>query len=401
MISRYSMMTAPTPIPLSLYIHMPWCVKKCPYCDFNSHEINNDFPEHAYIDALLKDLSLELPTIWGRRLESVFIGGGTPSLFSADAYDRLFAGLRQMLPMRPSLEITMEANPGTFEQERFKAYREVGINRLSIGIQSFDPAQLITLGRIHDDNEAHKATEIANLAGFDNINLDLMFGLPQQTLEQAQQDLKQAIAYQPQHLSWYQLTLEPNTFFHHQPPQHLPDDDLLADMHEAGITLLSASGYQQYEVSAYAQAGKQCRHNRNYWEFGDYVAIGAGAHGKLSHYSPAQDSTLTITRYQKYKHPETYLAEVDKGTPKQVERHLPEQTMIAEFMLNALRLKEGISLDLFKERTGLALTQLSPQLELAINKGLLHAIEQNQAHIQATEMGWRFLNNLIALFLEQ
>lgn len=390
------------PIPLSLYIHMPWCVKKCPYCDFNSHEAKHDIPEQAYIDALLKDLELELPQIWGRRLESIFIGGGTPSLFSADAYERLFSGLQQRLPMRPSLEITMEANPGTFEQERFKAYREVGINRLSIGIQSFDPNQLKRLGRIHDAAEAHRATEIAAAAGFDNINLDLMFGLPGQAIEEALRDLELAIAHKPQHLSWYQLTLEPNTFFHHQPPQHLPDNDLLADMSDAGIAKLADAGYQQYEVSAYAQAGKQCRHNLNYWEFGDYVAIGAGAHGKLSHYDPEQPSALTITRYQKYKHPDTYLAEVANNSPRQTERQLPEQTIIAEFMLNALRLKEGVDLELFQARTGLSHQQLLPILELAAQKRLLQPVEQmlSQGRLQSTQTGWLFLNDLIALFLE-
>lgn len=385
------------PIPLSLYIHIPWCVRKCPYCDFNSHEAKNGIPETEYVDALLKDLEMELPHIWGRRLESVFIGGGTPSLFSAEAYERLFNGLRQMLPMRPNMEITLEANPGTFEQERFKAYREVGVNRLSIGIQSFNASHLQKLGRIHDDAEALKAAEIAHTAGFDNFNLDLMFGLPGQSIEQAMQDLQTAIACKPTHLSWYQLTLEPNTFFHHQPPEHLPDDDLLADMHEAGIEQLAKAGFQQYEVSAYAQAGRECQHNRNYWEFGDYVAIGAGAHGKLSGYSPYDpEAGLHINRYMKYKQPEQYLKQVQAGSPRQTEKPLDAHELVGEFMLNALRLKEGFPLALFSERTGLSLDTLKPRLDVANDQGLL---TQEQDYLKPSSRGWMYLNNLISLFL--
>jgi oxygen-independent coproporphyrinogen-3 oxidase len=292
-----------TPIPLSLYIHVPWCIHKCPYCDFNSHEIKNatnTIPEATYIAALLHDLEQELPSIWGRRLYTIFIGGGTPSLLSGQGMKQLITGLRERLPMRPNMEITLEANPGTFEQHRFNAYYAAGINRLSIGIQSFNSKHLRILERIHDENEALQASHIANKAGFANINLDLMFGLPEQSIEEALDDLQQAIDCNPSHLSWYQLTIEPNTFFHHQRPDKLPNNDQLANIQEAGIALLKQHGYHQYEVSAFAKVGKECLHNRNYWEFGDYIGIGAGAHGKIS-------SNGQITRYHKHKHPNDYL----------------------------------------------------------------------------------------------
>lgn len=382
-------------IPLSLYIHTPWCVRKCPYCDFNSHEAKANMPEQAYIDALLQDLSHELPQVWGRRLLSIFIGGGTPSLLSAAAYERLLNGLRQLLPLRPHTEITLEANPGTFEQARFQAYRELGINRLSIGIQSFHDPFLQTLGRIHQADEAHRAIKIAQHAGFTNLNLDLMFGLPQQTLAQALDDLQQAINHQPTHISWYQLTLETHTFFHYQPPKHLPDDDLLADMHEAGIQLLAQAGYQQYEVSAFAKNEQYCQHNENYWQFGDYIGIGAGAHGKLSYYT--QEGQLQITRYMKYKQPEQYMQQMAKGSAYHHQRNLDEQTCIAEFMLNALRLKQGFDERLFQARTNLSPQVLHKRLHDAQAQGLLTV--QN-GHIQTTTKGWLFLNNLIAMFLE-
>ncbi|MGV6808785.1 MAG: radical SAM family heme chaperone HemW [bacterium] len=391
-------------IPLSLYIHTPWCVRKCPYCDFNSHEAKAAIPEQAYIEALLHDLSSELPQVWGRRLLSIFIGGGTPSLLSATAYEQLFNQLRQLLPVRPNTEITLEANPGTFEQDRFHAYRALGINRLSIGIQSFNDQFLQHLGRIHHANEAHRAVKIAQRAGFTNLNLDLMFGLPQQSLAQALDDLQRAIDYQPTHLSWYQLTLEPNTLFHHQPPKQLPDDDLLADIHEAGIQLLSEAGYQQYEVSAFARDEQFCQHNENYWQFGDYLGIGAGAHGKISHYHPHDPSDnskfhsrLHIQRGMKHKQPEHYLQQMAQGSAYHHQRTLDEQTCIAEFMLNALRLKRGFSTDLFEARTGLSAQLLDERLHKAQALGLLTVHDQ---HIQTTDKGWLFLNNVIALFLE-
>lgn len=377
-------------IPLALYIHIPWCIRKCPYCDFNSHHAPNHLPEKQYIQALLNDLAQELPYIWGRRLESIFIGGGTPSLFSAESMDELISGIRALLPFRPNLEITLEANPGTFEQEKFKGFHAAGINRLSVGIQSFNPQHLQALGRVHNQAEALKAAEVARYAGFDNFNLDLMFGLPQQSLEQALADLQQAIDLQPTHLSWYQLTLEPNTLFYKHPPV-LPDDDLLVDMQYAGQALLQQAGYAQYEVSAYAQPERECRHNLNYWQFGDYLGIGAGAHGKIT------DPFGQVTRHQKYRQPAQYLQQTELGQARSETQILTTDDLKFEFMLNALRLKSGFDLELFTERTGLSSEGLQAPLALAEQKGWL-VIDQN--HIQTTELGWQFLNTVIQLFLE-
>ena len=377
-------------IPLALYIHIPWCIRKCPYCDFNSHNAPNNLPEKQYIQALLNDLAQELPSIWGRRLESIFIGGGTPSLFSAESMDELLSGIRALLPVRPNLEITLEANPGTFEQEKFKGFREAGINRLSVGIQSFNPQHLQALGRVHNQAEALKAAEVARYAGFDNFNLDLMFGLPQQNLEQAVADLQQAIDLQPTHLSWYQLTLEPNTLFYKHPPV-LPDDDLLVDMQYAGQALLQQAGYSQYEVSAYAQSEHECRHNLNYWQFGDYLGLGAGAHGKIT------DPFGQVTRHQKYRQPAQYLQQTELGQARSETQILTTDDLKFEFMLNALRLKSGFDLELFTERTGLTSEALQAPLALAEQKGWL-TIDQN--HIQTTELGWQFLNTVIQLFLD-
>lgn len=380
-----------TPIPLALYIHIPWCIRKCPYCDFNSHNAPKDLPEKAYIQALLKDLESELPHIWGRKLESIFIGGGTPSLFSADSIDELITGVHALLPFRPNIEITMEANPGTFEQERFKGFREAGINRLSVGIQSFNQQHLQALGRVHSHTEALQAAEIATHAGFDNYNLDLMFGLPQQTQQQALQDLEQAIALNPTHLSWYQLTLEPNTAFHKQPPV-LPEDDLIAEMQLAGQDLINASDYTQYEVSAYAQTGKECRHNLNYWEFGDYVGIGAGAHGKVT----LPDHS--VTRYTKYRQPAQYLQQATAGQARSSGQQLSESDLKFEFMLNALRLRNGFNTELFQQRTGLTQQNIEKELKLAMSRDLL---SMNNQHIRPTEQGWLYLNEVIQLFLEE
>ena len=377
------------PIPLSLYIHIPWCIQKCPYCDFNSHEARDEIPEKEYIKALLTDLESELPNIWGRPLESIFIGGGTPSVFSAKGIDSLMSGLRERLPLRPNMEITLEANPGTFEQERFSAYRDTGINRLSIGIQSFSDSKLKALGRIHDSSEALKAANIAKKAGFDNFNLDLMFGLPQQTVQQSLDDLQQAIECHPKHLSWYQLTIEENTLFHHSPPV-LPNTDLLWDMQEAGQQLLSDSGYQQYEVSAYAKNKHYCKHNINYWQFGDYLGIGAGAHGKLS----MPDGS--ITRHQKYRHPAKYMQQAQMGEPRSSSHLVEEKDRAFEFMMNALRLKEGFKSELFEVRTHLSLDEISDQLKNATKKGLL---EKKDGQHFASKKGWLFLNNLIEIFL--
>lgn len=380
-----------THIPLSLYIHIPWCIRKCPYCDFNSHTAPSGLPEKAYVQALLTNLTHELPHIWGRKLESIFIGGGTPSLFSAASIDELLCGIRALLPFRPNIEVTLEANPGTFEQDKFRGFREAGINRLSVGIQSFNAQHLQALGRVHNRDEALRAADIARTAGFDNFNLDLMFGLPQQTVAEALDDLQQAIALQPTHLSWYQLTLEPNTLFYQQPPP-LPDDDLVAEIQEAGQQFIKSSCYTQYEVSAYARPGFECRHNRNYWEFGDYVAIGAGAHGKITH--PAHG---TITRYHNHRQPADYMQQAMQGKSRSGEQTLTPADLSFEFMLNALRLREGFPLSLFTERTDLATEHLKAGLEQALQRGLL---EFNGDHIRPTATGWQFLNVVMQLFLE-
>ena len=376
-------------IPLALYVHIPWCIRKCPYCDFNSH-VASDIPEQIYIQALLTDLASELPYVWGRKLESIFIGGGTPSLFSAEAIDQLLCGIRALLPFRPNIEVTLEANPGTFEQAKFKGFREAGINRLSMGIQSFNPQHLQALGRVHTQTEALMAADIARNAGFTNFNLDLMFGLPQQTLSQALDDLQQAIQLQPTHISWYQLTLEPNTLFYKQPPV-LPDEDLLVDMQLAGQALLAQWAYQQYEVSAYSQAQSQCIHNRNYWEFGDYIGIGAGAHGKYT--NPA---TQSLHRYQKPRQPADYMQRVQQGQARSQTQTLITADIIFEFMLNALRLQAGFPLSLFTERTCLAVDLLSNGLQQGIQRGLL---EINDDWVKPSPLGWQFLNTTIRLFL--
>ncbi len=380
-----------TPIPLTLYIHIPWCIRKCPYCDFNSHNAPSDLPEKAYIKTLLDDLASELPHIWGRRLEAIFIGGGTPSLFSAESIDQLLSGIRALLPFRPNSEVTLEANPGTFEQDRFSGFREAGINRLSVGIQSFNLQHLKALGRVHNRDEALRAADIARTAGFDNFNLDLMFGLPQQTLEQALADLQQAIELTPTHLSWYQLTLEPNTVFYKHPPV-LPNDELLEDIQISGQDLIKSVGYNQYEVSAYAQAGRECQHNRNYWEFGDYIGIGAGAHGKITH------PDRSVTRYQKHRQPAQYMQQVQAGAARSSTQTLTDADLKFEFMLNALRLRNGFSAELFTQRTGLPFSVLAHELELARSRGFL---DRNAQQIRATEHGWQFLNEVIQLFLEE
>jgi oxygen-independent coproporphyrinogen-3 oxidase len=378
------------PIPLSLYVHIPWCVRKCPYCDFNSHAVRDDIPEREYVDALMADLDTELPGIWGRRIESVFIGGGTPSLFSPEALDRLLQGVRQRLPLRPDTEITLEANPGTFEQAKFREFRALGINRLSIGIQSFDDTMLERIGRIHNGFEARRAVEIAQDSGFDNLNLDLMFGLPGQSRAQALADVQQAIQAGPTHISYYQLTLEPNTLFHARPPQ-LPDDDIRWDMQEAGQEALGAAGYTQYEVSAYARAGRRCRHNLNYWEFGDYLGIGAGAHGKHS-----DAASGTIMRYWKQKQPAAYMEAARSGQAAIDRVTLPEPDLPFEFMLNTLRLVDGFDLGLYNERTGLSADTIANPLSRACERELLL---RDDDHLRPTELGRRFLNDLIESFL--
>jgi oxygen-independent coproporphyrinogen-3 oxidase len=373
--------------PLSLYIHIPWCLKKCPYCDFNSHELKNDLPEAAYVDALLADLEQALPQIWGRRLATVFIGGGTPSLFSADAMGRLLSGVRAALPLHPYAELTMEANPGTFETAKFQAFRDLGINRLSLGVQSFDPAKLAALGRVHSADDARRAVEFAQRS-FDNFNLDLMYALPQQTFAEACADIDIALAYAPPHLSAYHLTLEPNTLFHRYPPA-LPDDDIAADMQEAIEERLAKAGYVHYETSAFSRPGCAARHNMNYWEFGDYLGIGAGAHSKISF--PDR-----IVRELRHKQPRAYMENVTGGTHIFEHHEVGDAERPFEFMMNTLRLIDGFPVALFTERTGLPITVLARELEEAEKRGF---IERDHLRIKPTLTGQRFLNDLLQIFL--
>ncbi|MDH2080933.1 MULTISPECIES: radical SAM family heme chaperone HemW [Pseudomonas] len=377
----------PTLPPLALYIHIPWCVRKCPYCDFNSHTASPVLPEQEYVDALLADLDQDLHAVYGRELTSIFFGGGTPSLFSAEALGRLLKGVEQRIPFAADIEITLEANPGTFEQEKFVAYRKLGINRLSIGIQSFQQEKLEALGRIHNGDEAVRAAGMARQAGFDNFNLDLMHGLPDQSLDDALSDLRQAIALKPTHISWYQLTLEPNTVFWNQPPV-LPEDDTLWDIQEAGQALLAEHGYAQYEVSAYAQAGRPARHNLNYWSFGDFIGIGAGAHGKLSH------PDGRIVRTWKTRLPKDYLNPAKSFQAG--EKSLSNDEMPFEFLMNALRLTAGVESRLYPERTGLSLETLAEGRREAEQSGLLQV---EPSRLAATERGQLFLNDLLQQFL--
>ena len=373
--------------PLAAYIHIPWCVKKCPYCDFNSHAAGPSLPEEAYVDALLADLDADLEHVHGRPLTSIFFGGGTPSLFSARALGRLLEGVQRRVAFAEDIEITLEANPGTFEQAKFKDYRALGINRLSIGVQSFQGQKLQALGRIHDGDEAIRAADMARAAGFDNFNLDLMHGLPGQSIEDALFDLRTAIAQQPTHLSWYQLTMEPNTLFWSQPPE-VPEDDILWDIQEAGQALLAAEGYAQYEVSAYAQAGRAARHNLNYWTFGDFIGIGAGAHAKLS------NPDGRILRSWKTRLPKDYL---DPAKAFQAgERQLTADELPFEFLMNVLRLTDGVPASLFTARTGLPLAQLGDARREAEQRGLLHPDSQR---LCATREGQLFLNDLLQHFL--
>jgi putative oxygen-independent coproporphyrinogen III oxidase len=373
--------------PLSLYVHFPWCVKKCPYCDFNSHEATGGFPEDEYLAALRTDLENALPLIWGRKIYTIFIGGGTPSLMSARGLDRLLSDIRTLLPLDGAAEITMEANPGTFEAEKFKSYRASGINRLSIGIQSFNAHHLQALGRIHDDREARTAVDIAH-ANFNNFNLDLMYALPTQTLEEARRDIETAIGFAPPHLSLYHLTLEPNTYFAKFPPV-VPDDDASAEMQDMVHDLTSAAGYAHYEVSAYAQPGRQARHNLNYWQFGDYLGIGAGAHSKISF-------PHRIVRQMRYKQPKSYIEQARNGQAIHEEFEVGRDELGFEFMLNTLRLTEGFDVNLFAERTGLTLNAIEKSLNAAEAKGLLY---RDHKIIKPTELGGRFLNDLQQMFL--
>jgi putative oxygen-independent coproporphyrinogen III oxidase len=375
--------------PLSLYVHLPWCVRKCPYCDFNSHEATGELPENAYVDALLADLAQDLPRVAGRELVSIFFGGGTPSLFSPDAIGRILRELRARIACTADIEITLEANPGTVEQSRFEGFHAAGVNRLSIGIQSFNDRHLKALGRIHGADEARRAVTAVRAAGFDNFNLDLMYALPQQSAAEALSDLEQAIALQPTHLSYYQLTLEPNTLFYQRPPP-LPDDETAWTMHVQGESVLAEAGYAQYEVSAYARPGRQCRHNRNYWEFGDYLGIGAGAHGKLT------DPGGQIWRTAKQRHPRAYLDSA--GTPSGLQRNevVPLGDLPLEYLMNALRLNDGFALSDYQQRAGLGKGSLRPGLDAALQRGLLQLA---QDRIRATPLGRRHLDGVLTLFV--
>lgn len=373
--------------PLSLYIHIPWCIRKCPYCDFNSHTAAQELPEHEYIQALLDDLDQDIHYVQGRRLNSIFFGGGTPSLFSADGIATLLSAVAQRIPLADPIEITLEANPGTFEQKKFSGYRKAGVNRLSIGIQSFHNKQLQNLGRIHNADEAVHAIEQATASGFDNINLDLMHGLPGQSIEQALADLTTALRFKPAHLSWYQLTIEPNTEFFKRPPR-LPDDDDLFSIEQQGQALLAAQGYRQYEVSAYSLAQRQCLHNLNYWRFGDYLGIGAGAHGKITLSDQQQ-----IIRTQKTRAPKDYMkAGADKTTACDP---IPVTAIAGEFAMNALRLNQGFSATLFERTTGLSIQAIQTLIEETQQDGLL----EHNRQIKPTGKGRLFLNELIARFI--
>jgi oxygen-independent coproporphyrinogen-3 oxidase len=377
------------PPPLSLYIHIPWCVRKCPYCDFNSHEFKGELPEAAYVSALLRDLEQEAGHIRGREVETVFIGGGTPSLLSGEAVASLLSGVRARVAVAADAEVTLESNPGSLDGDRLASYREAGVNRLSIGVQSFRTHELESLGRIHDAEDALRAFETARRAGLSNVNLDLMFGLPEDDREGCLADLAQAIALGPEHLSWYQLTIEPNTAFYRQPPA-LPDDDEVYGAYESGRALIRDHGYGQYEVSAYALPGAECRHNRNYWEFGDYVGIGAGAHGKLS--DPASGRIL---RRAKKAKPRSYIEGAGSAAAVAQETSLSAAQLTVEFMMNALRLEAGFPLALYTERTGLPVAAIEDNLSEARERGM---IALDAGWLRPTEWGYRFLNELVYLF---
>ena len=378
--------------PLSLYIHIPWCIKKCPYCDFNSHSLKNlqnGLPEVAYVDALLTDLQTELPNIWGRPVETIFIGGGTPSLFSAAAIDRLLSGVRALVKLQPEAEITLEANPGTFEIEKFHGFKDAGITRLSVGVQSFDNEMLGRLGRVHNSQEALSAIETA-LKLFDKVNIDLMYALPQQTVQTALDDVRTAIATGASHISAYHLTMEPNTVFGHTPPQDLPQDEAALDIEDAVHGALLEAGFAHYETSAFARLGNACRHNLNYWQFGDYVGIGAGAHGKISHHDH-------IERTTRRRHPSEYLAAMQSHPESAIERkNIAAEDLPFEFMMNALRLQAGVPSALLQERTGVPAAHIMAQIENARKKGLL---EPDPTVFKPTEQGRLFLNDLLQCFL--
>ena len=382
-------MIAKSAIPLTLYIHIPWCVRKCPYCDFNSHQADSSgIPEQEYLAALFKDLEQLLPRVWGRRVSTIFFGGGTPSLLAAETVSNLLSGIRARIPCVPALETTMEANPGSLEIEKFEQFREAGINRMSLGVQSFSDQYLQELGRIHDAEQAHRAIQSVKACQFDSYNIDLMFGLPGQDISAALQDLNAALYYQPPHLSLYQLTIEANTPFKHTPPEKLPDDDLLADMQDMLVTEAALAGLDRYEVSAYSRSGGECRHNVNYWEFGDYLGIGAGAHSKIT------DQT-GVSRFSRPRLPRQYLATAGEDESIVNERKLDQKDLVLEFMINALRLKQGFSLQQFSLTTGLPADAISDGINTAIKKGLLIKTRDG---VKTTDRGFGFLSEVQLLF---
>jgi len=378
--------------PLSLYIHIPWCIKKCPYCDFNSHEARTAVPEDEYIEALIIDLNRQAELVSKRQIISIFIGGGTPSLFSASGIKRLLQAVQERLTLAPTVEITIEANPGTLDQQNFAGFRNAGINRISIGVQSFNDTQLQTLGRIHTARTSYDAITAVKHAGFDNFNIDLMYALPKQTIDEAVFDIEQAIALQPTHISYYQLTLEPNTHFYKHPPQ-LPGNELSWEMQLQGVDLLTQYNYQQYEVSAYAKPGFKCIHNDNYWQFGDYLGLGAGAHQKLSNFSDG-----TIFRSEKPRHPQQYIRQMRNGNVNNKPQWLTQNDITFEYLLNALRLKKGFNRRQFECYTGLPYEQLQPRIEPLQEKGLLIVEQEN---IRCSEKGYQFLDELLQHLLPQ
>jgi putative oxygen-independent coproporphyrinogen III oxidase len=376
------------PPPLSLYIHIPWCVKKCPYCDFNSHESRSEIPEKRYVAALIRDLEQSVPRVYGRKIKSVFFGGGTPSLFSAEAIDAILSAVRMLTPLDYGAEITLEANPGTVDTAHFAGYKQAGVNRLSLGIQSFNADYLKALGRIHDDKQAITATELA-LKSFERVNFDVMYGLPNQTLAHALQDAKMAVHLNPDHLSFYHLTLEPNTPFHRTPPS-LPSDDVNADMQEQIEALLHDSGYEHYETSAFCKHKSPSRHNLNYWQFGDYLGIGAGAHSKLSYHNK-------ITRETRHKHPKNFMENAENGNAVDNTWTIEQHDLSFEFMMNALRLNNGFEIALFQQRTGLPFNQIQARIDNAIKKQL---VSLEGKTLQPTTLGKRFLNDLLQIFID-
>lgn len=384
-VSKQALLTLP---PLSLYVHIPWCIRKCPYCDFNSHQSNGELPEAEYIDALLQDLRNSQSFAQGRSIQSIFFGGGTPSLFSAPGYVRLLQGLQAIIPFAPDIEITLEANPGSAERDKFADYRRAGINRLSIGVQSFDDLQLHALGRVHGSDDARAAIQFARAAGFENLNIDIMYGLRGQTTADALRDLHTAIAFEPEHLSWYQLTIEPNTEFYKRPPV-LPEDDALLDIQDSGLALLQANGYARYEVSAFARQSKMARHNLNYWRFGDYIGIGAGAHGKITQIAQGQ-----IVRTRNKKQPEHYLNAAQQYLAQLAP--IPQEELAIEYLINVLRMPEGFSTAAFEAATGLGFELIQKQVSSLQAQKLLSF---EDSHVRPTEKGQQFLNSVLETFL--